>query len=129
MLALQDEKKRLTNPVYHPSPGLLRHVEPQYSALATHLWLTCFCLSGFTFRPSSKPQAIVVWMKLFGQSSSYLHFHDEVDELLVFLKDKHDMMAEEVVRQQVCVWSWWQSISCPAWRCVISCRFPTCGLN
>jgi len=29
-----------------------------------------------------------------------LRFHDEVDELLVFLKDKHDMMAEEVVRQQ-----------------------------
>jgi len=56
--------------------------------------------SGAWLRPSFKPQSILVWKAFFARSAPYQDFHTEVSELLVYVKDKHDMTAEEVDRQQ-----------------------------
>eukprot|EP00039_Didymoeca_costata_P025948 m.14581 g.14581 ORF g.14581 m.14581 type:complete len:460 (-) comp5148_c0_seq1:96-1475(-) len=70
----ESEKRRFTNPVYNPSLGSLK--------------------------PCFKPQGICLWRAIFAEGAPYLAYHREVDELLVFLKDKHDTVAEETARQQ-----------------------------
>lgn len=72
-LNVADEKKLLSNPVWQPSSG----------------WL----------KPSCKPESMKVWMAFFGQGTPYHHFHEEVDELLVFLNDRGNLLSEEVDRK------------------------------
>ena len=37
-----------------------------------------------------------VWMAFFGQGTPYLYFHEEVEELLIFLNDRGGLLSEEV---------------------------------
>ena len=39
-------------------------------------------------------------MALYGAGTPYLAFHEEVHELLMFLKDKHDTAMEEIEHRQ-----------------------------
>jgi hypothetical protein len=51
-------------------------------------------------KPSFRPQSIRVWLALYGAGTPYLAFHEEVHELLMFLKDKHDTAMEEIEHKQ-----------------------------
>jgi len=75
MVNIPDERKRLSNPVYQPSE---------------QGWI----------RPSFKPESIQIWFAFFGKGTPYLDFHEEVGELMVFLKDRQNMLGEEVDRSQ-----------------------------
>eukprot|EP00038_Savillea_parva_P008318 m.176171 g.176171 ORF g.176171 m.176171 type:complete len:554 (+) comp14120_c0_seq1:37-1698(+) len=71
---LPDELRRFRNVFYEPLAG----------------WI----------KPSFRPQSIQVWLALYGAGTPYLQFHDEVHELLMFLKDKHDTEKEEIALKQ-----------------------------
>jgi len=51
-------------------------------------------------KPSFRPQGIGVWFELYGRGTPYIKFHDEVHDLLMYLKDKHDTTQGEVARLQ-----------------------------
>eukprot|EP00036_Acanthoecidae_sp_10tr_P012027 CAMPEP_0182918304 /NCGR_PEP_ID=MMETSP0105_2-20130417/2009_1 /TAXON_ID=81532 ORGANISM="Acanthoeca-like sp., Strain 10tr" /NCGR_SAMPLE_ID=MMETSP0105_2 /ASSEMBLY_ACC=CAM_ASM_000205 /LENGTH=508 /DNA_ID=CAMNT_0025055375 /DNA_START=113 /DNA_END=1639 /DNA_ORIENTATION=+ len=69
-----DEIRRFKNVFYEPLPG----------------WI----------KPSFRPQSIQAWLALYGAGTPYLDFHDEVHELLMFLKDKRDTAKEEIELKQ-----------------------------
>jgi myotubularin-related protein 9 len=71
---IPEELRRFKNVFYEPLPG----------------WI----------KPSFRPQSIQVWLALYGAGTPYLEFHDEVHELLMFLKDKHDTAKEEIELKQ-----------------------------
>jgi myotubularin-related protein 9 len=73
-LNVADERKLLSNPVWQPSDG----------------WL----------KPSFKPESMKIWTAFFGQGTPYLFFHEEVDELLIFLNDRGGLLAAEVERKK-----------------------------
>jgi myotubularin-related protein 9 len=71
---IPEELRRFKNVFYEPLPG----------------WI----------KPSFRPQSIQVWLALYGAGTPYLEFHDEVHELLMILKDKHDTAKEEIELKQ-----------------------------
>eukprot|EP00041_Stephanoeca_diplocostata_P026371 m.709889 g.709889 ORF g.709889 m.709889 type:complete len:384 (+) comp22948_c0_seq5:984-2135(+) len=69
-----EEKRRFVNMFYEPLPG----------------WI----------KPSFRPQSIEVWFALYGAGTPYRKFHEEVHDLLMFMKDKHDTAKEEIEHKE-----------------------------